>query len=278
MNDLFTQFLQNNELNDIWFRRISYDDNLKMDVPEKILGIRFDDIVVALSPAVKNAKMLLLEIAKSGVEADKNYNKFMKIYRNAGLKLEEAYDLCDSLYQYVLPHLIWPCQYLTEEGQLTLEEFLPICKEMENMLDEFCGNLDAFIFAVSQSEDQIAAIVQNRKDDLDRQTRIWAENAPLRLTARGSIKEGFFGPYIELYGEIRSTVTSGQINASYMTNNIVANLGIENKRKELQAGMMEILDKNIKEIIKSFSYRWKKLMGNKDVKLRSIYQRYFFLK
>lgn len=277
MDDLYTQFLKNNDLDLSLFTRGYVEEKKKMVIPEKLLGLKIKGIPVHLNTSIKNGRLLLLEIEMSKVEAEKNLRMWFKAFNGATLDPDDANRLVEFLYQDVLTKLLWPLEYVTKEGQLNVDEFVPMARMMEAMLDEFVGAIENFLYALDENELILEDRVNRRREELNASTRAWVDNAPLELRATGRVREGLFGgKYLDIQGTVRSTLSSGQINAQYMADNLVANMGVSRDRYQTHMELLKYLKDVMENIIKNYRKNWNECLKNEIKKIRTIYWPYIY--
>ena len=189
MDDLYTQFLLRNDLDDIWFRHGPCESKKRMKIPEKLVGVRIDGMFIPLNSSVKNGRLLRNEILKSSLEAKRELERWIKMYQGAIIEPEDAVMLTEQLYQVVFAKLLWPLEYATMEGQLLLEEFLPIATEMEKMVDEFVACIDNFIHGLDAHEQGVQYHLEQTKENDRMATEQWARNAPLEVRGSARIRD-----------------------------------------------------------------------------------------
>lgn len=272
MTDLYTQFLERNDLDDIWFRQGPCPTNKKMTIPEKLSAVRIGGLLVPVNSAVKNGRLLRKEIISSSVQAKAELDRWIKVLEGASINPEDAARLVEQLYQVVFAKLLWPLEYATIEGQLELEEFIPIATEMENLVDEFIGCIDNFLHGLDNLEQAVLYRLETTKESDRRATEEWARNAPLEV--RGSariIDDGWFGgKKLEIYANVRSTVSSGQVNAQHMVNNLLADSTANRERLAGHMALLKQLKEGVNAIVMGYFKRWQKCVSQ-NKKIRTIF-------
>lgn len=277
MDDLYTQFLKRNDLDPVFFSQGPVlDEKKKMIIPEKLIGIKIAGYSVHLNTTVRNARLLLLELEMSRIQAKRDLQEWIKAFKGATIDPEDAERLINYIIEVVIGRLIWPLEYVTKEGQLTLEEFVPLATEMEAMLDEFYSLFDAFYDGMNGNEQALQARVARRKEELYAQTKQWADSAPLEVRATGHIEKGLFGNELHIHADVRSTLSEGRIKAQYMADDVVANLGINRERLKKHMELLQYLSDGMEAIIDGYVMRWKACIKNSQKKIRAILWPYIY--
>ena len=274
MDDLYTQFLLRNDLDDIWFRHGPCASKKRMTIPEKLVGVKIDGIFIPLNSSVKNGRLLRNEILISSLEAKRELDRWIKMYQGATIEPDDAVMLTEQLYQVVFAKLLWPLEYATIEGQLQLEEFLPIATEMEKMVDEFVACIDKFIHGLDAHEQGVQYRLEQTKEHDRIATEEWARNAPLEVRGSARIRDDgwlFGGKKLEIYANVRSTVTSGQVNAQHMVNNLLANQSASRERVQGHMALLKQLKQGVGAIVDGYFKRWQTCLKNNYKSYRTIF-------
>lgn len=249
---LYEEFLEHYHLNIGFFNHAVELCDQHLAKIEKLRVATFAKVQIPASEAVKNSVVFKRELAMAQAEADRELRKIIASFRTFRMDEDDMNRMCDWIEHDVLGKLLWPFHMLTVEAELEVKDFYPIANEMEAIVCDFLDAVDDYCWAFVHGEEAISRQTREEISEKNRQTDRWAANAPLEVRGSARIEGG----RLNIYANVRSTVTEGQVNAGYQVNALLANQEANRRRDAQQKQLLNDLENRLLPIIKRYISVW----------------------